>query len=231
MNKCVKFEIIPNLKDSKTKSLIYKTIHDMQYKTRIACNKAIRKQYIELYRKIDNDDKRSDKEVYGKTFRAQINDEMRFDLEGFYSANVSQTTTFITGENVFKRKDLLAGKVSLSTFRNDMPIYLHNDSLTFHDQEHPQNEKYKDRDNITDYSVDIKLFNSIKAKDKKIGYTTFNFKLHNIKDYQKAILYRIINGEYKQGAAQLGFNKKNKLILTCSYSFESKKKNCQIVEY
>lgn len=221
MNKCVKFEIIPNLKDNKMKSLIYKLIHDMQYKTRIACNKAIRKLYIEAYRKNDNDDIRTDREIYYKSFRTHLEDEMKIDLVGFYSANISQTTTFITGKNVFDKKELLSGKESLSTFKNNMPIFLHNKSLIFHDKENLQNVKYETRDNIVDYSVDIKLFNMVKAEE--IGYTTFNFKLHNIKDYQKAILYRLINGEYKQGSAQISYNSKNKLMLTCSYGFENKK--------
>lgn len=207
MKKCIKFEICLNIDDNNLRNNIYKELHKIQYKTRLVCNKAMNLQYNELVRQMDGVDKRTENEIYGCSLRNHTYRYMCKELDGIYSGNIAQTSEFSIGKNVFKKQELKYGEESLSTFKNDMPIMIANKSYSF-------------KDNIQEFIVDIKLFN--RAKAKEFGSTTFPFKIINPNGSQKATIIKMINKEYKQGSAQISYNKrKKKFILTCSFSFAS----------
>lgn len=89
-----------------------------------------------------------------------------------------------------------------------MPVILHNKSFSI-----------KQECGIR--TLEIGLFN--REKQKELGVKRLTFSPVRPDDSTNEILNRIMNGEYKQGSGQLQFNKKGKLMLTISYSFESKK--------
>lgn len=81
------------------------------------------------------------------------------------------------------------------------------------------NKSYSIYQELSLLCFEIGLFNL--PKQKELNVKRLKFIAVNPDASSQVILNRIISGEYKQGAAQLGFNKKNKLMLTISYSFDS----------
>ena len=104
MNKCIRLQIQLNDDHIDIKKL-YKELWDIQYKTRTACNFAMNLQYNELMRKqaekLENVEFKKDKELYGKSFGAWIENRMNEYMDGCSSANVAQTRQFATNKANF----------------------------------------------------------------------------------------------------------------------------------
>ena len=208
LNKCVKVTIYPD-DLSLDKKQIIEELFAMSKMVRMACNKAMNFQFNELMRKINEKEETgtatSDKVIYGKTFGSYLENKMNEWMPGVGSANVAATRNFVTGDHVFNPKKILTGEETITTFRSDMPIYLHNKS-------------YKVDEKAGEYTVLVSLFNIAKQKD--LGCKRINFKIHRPEQYQLAILNRIILGEYKQGSGQIKYNRNaKKWQLIISYSF------------
>src|SRR5699024_1706225 len=80
--------------------------------------------------------------------------------------------------------------------------------------------------NHNGYFVDIAFFN--KEGLKKYGYKTghkFEFQIDKIDNNKKTTINKIINGEYKQGSAQISISKKGKIELIISFGFEKNIEN------
>lgn len=210
MNKCLKLAVYAN-DTVLDKDKVYKELHNISHLTKIACNKAMNEQYRELLRKLDPNAIK-DKELYGKTFGSWLENQMNVWMEGVLSNNVASTRQFVTNKSNFNPTNILKGEETISTFMRDMPVFVHNGSYKI-----KQVSK-----NL--YDIEVGLFNI--PKQKELGCKRINFSFIKVENYAKAILDRLINGEYKQGTAQLVYNnRKKKWMIIISYSFENKVNN------
>ncbi len=214
MNKCIKLQIQIN-DEIIDKKDIYKILWDIQYKTRTACNFAMNLQYQELMRKQTGKQEfgefKKDKELYGKTFGAWLENRMNEYMDGILSSNVAQTRQFVTSKANFNPIHILKGEKTLTTFKDDIPIFIHNGSYKLYQTEN------------NDYNVEIGLFN--REKQKELGCKRINFKFINPDGNCKATLNKLISKEWKQGGGQIVYNKrKKKWMFIMSFSFEPKPK-------
>lgn len=222
ITRCIKVEIIPVLKKENKevnlkefRYIINKELWDIQNKTRLACNYAMNLQFNELMRKETEKKEfgsyKKDKELYGKTFEAWLENRMNEYMDGVLSNNVASTRQFVTSKTNFDPVKILKGERTLATFKQDIPIFIHNKKFRI----------YINGNN--DYEVEIRLFNLKKKKELGIGYVCF--KLIKPDGNLKSTLNKLISKEYKQGSAQITYNKrKKKWLLTISFNFEPKVK-------
>lgn len=212
MNKCLKLQVIP-VDENIDNKLVYKEIRDVMFKTREALNMAINLQFVEAMRKYESKKESDfvikDKDIYGKSFGAWMENRMNEVMYGCGSGNVAQTRAFVTGKSCFDFKKILKGEESLSKFQSKNLAIIHNQS-------------YKIEKIDGNYYVNIGLFN--REKQAEIGVGRIKFMFVKPDNSRKAILDRVISKEYKMGAGQLLFNQKGKLMLVIPYSFE--KQSC-----
>lgn len=206
-NKCIKVTLIKclNYDYRETKQIV----RDFQYKYSKAYNMATNYLYLwdtnsmnlrNLY-----DTKIVDKELLGKSKGAWIENRMNEIIEGALSNNVAQARQDVVNKyNKCKKDGLFKGKVSLPTYKLDSKVIIHNVA-------------YKLR-NHNGYFIDIGLLNKDKQKELNVG--RFEFQIDKLDGNKKATINKIINGEYKQGSAQISVSKKDKIELIISYSFE-----------
>lgn len=209
INKCIKVTLIKclNYDYKETKQMI----RGFQYKYSKAYNMATNYLYLWdtnsmnlknlYYTKI------VDKELLGKSKGAWIENRMNEIIEGALSNNVAQARQDVTNKyNKCKKDGLFKGKVSLPTYKLDSKVIIHNVA-------------YKLR-NHNGYFIDIGLLNKDKQKELNVG--RFEFQIDKLDGNKKATINKIINGEYKQGSAQISISKKGKIELIISYSFDKK---------
>ena len=151
------------------------------------------------------------KDLYGKSRKTYLYDRVKEVMTASYSANISQTSAFL--ENQFStdvKKGLLKGKVSLTNFKNDCAVRLHNKAYTI-----GQDDK--------GFIVNISLFNKAKSKELDMSNGRVKFRIPRVSSYERDILCRIMDGEYKQAAGALTYHKKKKKwMLSISFHFTPK---------
>lgn len=213
MNKSIKITI-KNCKELDKFSL-NKILWDIRYKTALACNKCMTYMYTFAQESMDymseNGKKINEKERFGKSYGAWVEDKMKEIMDTFNTGNVSQTRQFVS--NRYKndvKKGLFKGEVSISNFKKNMPIIIHN-------------KNYGILQNNNGYELWLSLFNRDYQKENDIKRLTLN--IDKMGGTEKATLNKIISGEYKQGYAQISEDKKKKgkWYLTVSFSFDTKK--------
>lgn len=215
ITKCIKIAISFTSDNSIDKKTFFNELRDIQYKTYLACNRAMTYQYTNdmqnLIQKdigIPND---IDKDVYGKSLQAWVENRMNEIMYGCLTSNIAQTRIFAFkryGDD--KKRGLLKGNVTLSQFKRDMPIMIHN-------------KAYKIIDTPKGYGAEIGLFNT--AKQKELGVKRIKVLFPNLGSSEKTIIKRIYDKTYKLGAGQLTYNqKKKKWLLTIPYTFEKEEK-------
>lgn len=221
--KCIKvaLEYIDN--KALDKKILDKELKDIQYKTYLACNRAMTYLYTNdmqsLIQKEVGLPKESDKELYGKSLSAFIENRMNEIMEGCLSSNVAQTRQFVSNRyNTDKKQGLLKGNVSLSQFKRSIPIILHNVS-------------YKIKDSDKGYVLEIGLFNLKKQEELRIK--RLKFLVPGLNGHEKATMKKIFEGTYKLGSGQITYNeRKKKWIIAISYSFDienTKERNNNLV--
>lgn len=213
--KNVRLTIIVN--DNIDSKLIYKEIRNIQRLERISGNKIMTMELDELYRKL-KEDALDAKTLYGKSFGSYIENILNQEIVGFNSRNVAAFRGFLFSKANFDGEKILKGEESNSCFKRNLPVYIHSASMKL------------SCDNQKNYSILISLFN--RQKMKELNCKQINFGIANIKwNSQRAILDRIISGEYKQGTGQIIYNEeKSKWELLLSYSFIPEKKEGELDE-
>lgn len=206
-NKCIKITLIKCLNYDYRE--IKQIIRDFQYKYSKAYNMATNYLYLwdtnSMNLKNLYDTKIVDKELLGKSKGAWIENRMNETIEGALSNNVAQARQDVINKyNKCKKDGLFKGKVSLPTYKIDSKVIIHNVA-------------YKLR-NHNGYFIDIGLLNKDKQKELNVG--RFEFQIDKLDGNKKATINKIINGEYKQGSAQISISKKGKIELIISYGFE-----------
>ncbi|MDP4143126.1 MAG: transposase [Bacillota bacterium] len=212
INKCVKIAI-KNCKEFDKKS-ISKILIDLRYKTALACNRAITYLYTFALENMEYKKQTGlsidEKEHFGKSYSAWVENRMNEIMETCNSANVAQTRQFVV--NRFKddkKKGLFKGEISLSNFKKNIPIIIHNDS-------------YKILKSDKGFHIECGLFNLKYQKEHDIKRVTF--EIDKMGNNEKSTLNKIIKGIYKQGSAQIIQDKKGKWYFIISFGFEVEKK-------
>ena len=214
--KCIKLAVEYCNDNIIDKKIFFKELRDIQYKTYLACNRAMTYMYTNDMQNFIQKDigvpKQDDKDVYGKSFGAWIENRMNEIMDGCLSNNVAQTRAYISNRyKNDKKSGLLKGNVSLSQVKRNNPIIVHNVA-------------YKVIETTKGLGIQVSLFNLPKQEElglKRGQGVTFIFP--KIDDGSKATLINIINKSYKQGTLQLSYNeRKKKWLATLSYTFESR---------
>jgi IS605 OrfB family transposase len=153
----------------------------------------------------------NDKELFNKSFGAWVENRMNEIMFDCNSGNVAQTRQIIERKyKADKSNGLLKGERSLSTFKRDNPLIIHN-------------KNYKISQGNNGYEIDLSLFSRQYQKNNNIKILHFN--IDKIDNSKKTILNNIISGNYKQGMVQLQQNRKGKWEVIISFGFESEKKD------
>lgn len=213
INKCIKVTLKKCFNEDIKK--VKQIIRDFNYMSCKASNKAIRMWYdhiIEIIemKKMDKDFNtgKYEKENYGKSYRNVIEGEMKLLMPIANTNNVGTLHQQLV-QSTFNRlkKDLLNYRVSLPTFKLNTPYYIKGDN-------------YKLRNN-GGWFVDIAFYNKqgLKENNLKTGHK-FEFEIDTMDNNKKSAITKLINGEYKQGSAQISISKKDKIELIISFGFE-----------
>lgn len=218
INRCIKVTLNKCLNmDMKE---IKQIIRDFNYDSCRASNKAIRmwlfhtQDMIDM-KSIDKDFNviKYEKEKYGKSYRNVIEGEMKLLMPLANTANVGTLHQQLVQNDWGRIKnDVLNYKGQISRYKLDTPYFIKNDN-------------YRIR-NHNGYFIDIAFFN--KEGLKKYGYKgghKFEFQIDKIDNNKKATINKLVNGEYKQGSAQLSISKKGKIELIISFGFEKEIEN------
>ena len=214
MNQCVKIEIKNCNKENDYKKILdyRKILRDLRYQSWLAFNKAMtyfctfameNMEYKEL-----NGVNINERERFGKTHGAWIQNRMNEVMVSHNSGNVAQAYQFVSKRfSDDKKKGVFKGQSGVSNFKLNDPIII-------------KNTNYKINVNNKGFEVECSLFNRIYQKENNIKQV--NFTIESLGTSQKSILNKIISGEYKQGSAQIIEDKKksDKWYLIISFSFE-----------
>lgn len=215
ITKCIKLAL--EYKDNKIeKKEMNNILKDIQYKTWLACNKAITnyfyKDNVDVIQK-DIGIKEEDKEIYGESFKNYITKNIMYKImEGVDKGNVGQTLQFVEKRYKTDKKEIFKGNKSLANFKRDIPIFIHN-------------KQFRIIETKKGLGVEISFFNLNKLKELGIKKgDRIKFLFPKIDNSSKSILINLMSKTYKQGAMQINYNsKKKKWIAIISYSFKVQK--------
>ena len=168
----------------------------------------------------------------GKGFYKNVISDIRNQLECQFSTMTSNGKQALLKmvEDKWKNdfSDMINGRKSIANFKRDMPIELNNaqmieenrkELMLKHIPKEESNYKYNQ------YTIDLQLIN--KKYATKLGRKNGWFKVAlAVKDnYQKAIVDRVISGEYKLSMSKITYNKrKKKWFFNMAYTFTPEKK-------
>lgn len=218
INKCIRVTLNKCLnKDMKE---IKKIIRDFNYDSCRAANKAMRMwlfhtQDMMEMKAIDKEFNiaKYEKEKYGKSYRNVIEGEMKLLMPYANTLNVGTLHQQLVQNDWGRiKKDVLNYRGQISRYKLDTPYFIKNNNYTLR--------------NHNGYFVDIAFFNmeGLKKYGYKLGHK-FEFQIDKIDNNKKSTINKIINGEYKQGSAQISISKKGKIELIISFGFEKEIEN------
>jgi len=206
MNKCIKIAI----KNCNEINNYKQILRDLRYQSWLASNKAMTYSYTFAVENMEYKQKNgtsiNEKERFGKSHGSWVENRMNEVMNIHNSGNVAQTRQFVS--NRFKddiKKGLFKGQVSLSNFKQSIPLIVHNKNYTI-----TQGNK--------GFEVKCSLFNLKYQKENDIKRVSF--LIDSLDNSRKSILNKITLGIYKQGSAQIIEDKKGKWYLIISFSFE-----------
>lgn len=198
---------------------LFKELRDLQYNTYRACNLAMTYLYHNdkqnLLQKELDIPTIDDKQIYGKSFGSWIENRLNDYMIGALSNNVAQTRQFITARyNNDKKSGLLKGNVSLTNFKRNIPLIIHN-------------KAYKVIDTPKGLGLEIGFFNV--PKQNELGVKRVEFLLPNLGGTEKVTLRRLLDKSYKLGSAQIKYNeRKKKWQIAIAYTFEQEAKEVDL---
>lgn len=210
ITKVMRYKIIKPI-DSDWK-LFGKVLRDIQYDTRHILNKTI--QYFWEWQGFASDYKAKfglsikPNEISNlKTFTGYVNSKLKDVYTRLYSGNLS--TTIGVAEKRWKTdsKQIYMGEKSIASFRKDVPIELHNKTISI------SNDKGK-------YFVKLSLISSEYKKELDRPDCSFTVMIDEGDKSSRDILNRCISGEYKVSASRI-INKDRDWFLNLSYTFNN----------
>ena len=211
--KVMRFQIIKPL-DCEW-DLLGQVLREIQYETRQILNKSIQLSweyngFSNDYKKIHGDYPKS-KDIlnYSNIFGYAYN-KLKQEYIKLNTGNLSQTIKRGTDKFKSDMADILKGNKSIPNFKKNCPIDLKSKSIQI----------YKEEDS---YMANISLISNNYKKELERNSGQFLVLLKAGDGTQKAILDKILNGEYKKCASQI-IRHKNKWFLNLTYQFVSEKK-------
>ncbi len=212
--KCIKLAGEYVKENSLEKDKFFKELRDIQYKTWLACNRAITYYYSNDMQNFIQKDvgipKEDDKLLYGKAFKSWVANRISEILgDGISSYATDCISQFVSNRyKNDKKAGLLKGNVALSQFKRDIPVML-------------RERAYSIIDTPKGLGIEISFFS--KTKQQELGIKRILFTFPKIDGSSKSILTRIMDKTYKQGSIQITYNKrKKKWMFAISYTFENK---------
>ncbi|MFW6024843.1 MAG: RNA-guided endonuclease InsQ/TnpB family protein [Candidatus Woesearchaeota archaeon] len=211
--KVMKYQIIKPLEmDWKT---FGKILREIRCETRKAMNKTI--QYAWEYSGYESDYKERFEE-YPKTkeilnyssIHGYAYDKLKSQFTTMNSSNFSQSIKRAADKWKNNKKDVLLGNCAPPVFKKDCPIDIVKKAMEIYNEDKC-------------YMVNLSLLSLKSRKELEMKSGQILVKLKVGDNTQKAILDRILNGEYKLSASQI-IERKNKWFLNITYQFESKPK-------
>jgi putative transposase len=191
MQKCIKLRIIKPYGELSWDEL-GQTFRDTMYIASKAANYVMRECYLHAIAKYNGE---HTKKLYCYP-----------QLAAMYPATATHILNRMerTAKNKWSQhaKDVLSSKISLPTFKQGLPAHLHN-------------ENYKVKKIEENYIIDAQL------RSETHKPTRYQFIVAATDKSTKIILERILNGEYKQGEAQLTIDRKGKWYFIIPYQFEA----------
>lgn len=195
ITKQIKVRFFFDSDDSEHKATVYKKLQNCIYLTWKALNTSYNEyifQHINRDKKGESYTKEEQKKFQNSGYQA-IKD---FDLPSYIRASISQTA-FKRYKNDIKSGGVLSGKRTWTNFRLYSPMPFMKSMINL---ENMNNE----------YIFKMPYFS-----------TGYNFNLMVIRNEQKVILDRIINGEYQLNDSNIQWDKQhNKWFLNLSFSFQ-----------
>lgn len=196
---------------------VKKIIRDFNYKSCKVANRGITMLYLHeldmAARK--REDKNFDKEVYEKAnYGTQYRNFIRKEMSVMFpEANTKNINTLrqqlVEGNWNAKKDEIFSCKSNIPNYKITTPYFF-------------DNVNYKLRNN-GGWFVELGFFSKVGAQEYgfKCGHR-FEFELDKLDGNKKATISKIINGEYKQGSAQIRLSNKGKIELLISYGFDKK---------
>lgn len=213
INKCIK--VILNKCFNKDIKEVKQIIRDFNYVSCKASNKATRMWYYHTLDiiKMKNENKEFNQKQYeldtfGKGYQNVIEGKMKEMMPLVNTGNVGTLHQQLVMNNwKTSKEDVLKYKGQFPQYKLDTPFCI-------------KNNCFKLRNN-GGWLVDITFFSDpgLKEFGFKRGHK-FEFGIDKIDNNKKSTITKIINGEYKQGSAQLSISKKDKIELTISFGFD-----------
>lgn len=223
--KVVKIEIIKPIND--TWDVLGQCLRDVQYQTWKLANKAIQ-MFWDFSNFNYSYQQRFGESLLGKgkslpngykSVGSDILNECKEFTNKLNSNSKDAIIKMVTDKWNADFNDIINGSKSIANFKRDLPIELHNKQFM---NSKKQLMLYVEND---DYYVEINLISKQYAKELGKKSTAFKLLLAVKDNYQKAIVDRLINGEYKLGMSKITKAKKGKTkwYLNLVYSFTEKK--------
>lgn len=218
INKCIRITLNKCLNmDMKE---IKQIIRDFNYCSCKAANKAmamwlLHTQNMMEMKAIDKDFNinKYEKDTYGKTYKNVIESQMKLLMPLANTSNVGTLHQQLVQNDWGRlKKDVLNYKAQISRYKLNTPYFIKNNCFKLR--------------NHNGYFVDISFFNKkgLAEYGYKVGHK-FEFQIDKIDNNKKQTINKIINGEYKQGSAQISISKKGKIELIISFGFEKEIEN------
>ncbi|MEG3070974.1 MAG: transposase [Candidatus Syntrophopropionicum ammoniitolerans] len=157
-----------------------------------------------------------DKERYGCSFRNHVYRKMREMYPDMASSNTSQTNQFAMSRWQNDVREIMRLQKSIPSFRLGTPAQVANANYTLSVEEQDNGR--------SSFIATITLLSLAAGKQ-----TRYSILLDGGDRSKKAIFRRIMEGEYKQGAMQITYNKrKKKWFCIVSFSFIPEKQNREL---
>lgn len=185
-----------------------KLLWNLQRQTREVLNRTIQEAFHWDYLSEENKRKTGEyldleREKGYKSLEGYINKILKDQFTEFGKGNLSATVRKACKKYTGIKKDVLKGEVSIPSYKKNQPIIFREDNIKiFYKDDHP--------------IVRLTVF-SREAK-KVYGSQRIEFSLLAYDGTQKAILRRVMDGEYKLGECQMVYEKK-KWFLILTYTF------------
>lgn len=149
-------------------------------------------------------------EEYGITFTNVVQGKTKLIMKDYNTANVGCLDQKLVQANWNRDKEkILSYEARIPQYKKDTPYFFHNNNYNI------------EKTNTGEYYISVAMFSEHGCKELNLIQRGFKirFKVDKIDNSKRMILDRMINGEYKQGSAQISISNKDKIEFIMSFNF------------
>lgn len=238
--KTTKIEIIkPINSDWK---MLGQVLRDIQYQTWKSANKAMQMywdysnfkygykerfgEYITKFEKLKSPQKSG--KGYYKNIESDILNQLAPEMNKMTSAGKNATIRMVKSRWETDYVDIINGRKSIASYRRSIPIELHANQMIEENKKELMLKKVPKEElksKYDQYKMSFQLIIKSYATELGLKNGWFDVVLGVRDDYQKAIVDRVISGEYKLSMSKLTYCKrKKKWYFNMAYTFTPEKK-------